>query len=62
MNYVFLSSHGCGGTFHPWVAGKMVALAVAAVARRPVVVAAVVAQMLELHVHGPAHSLASVPE
>lgn len=59
---MFLSSHGCGSTFHPWVAGKMVALAVAAVARRPVVVAAVVAQMLELHVHGPAYSLASVLE
>lgn len=59
---MFLSSHGCGGTLHPWVAGKMVAFAVAAVARRPVVVAAVVAQMLELHVHGPAYSLASVLE
>lgn len=58
---MFLSSHGCGGTLHPWVAGKMVAFAVAAVARRPVV-AAVVAQMLELHVHGPAYSLASVLE
>lgn len=59
MNYVFLSLHGSGGMFQaPWVVGVVIALAVAVAAQRLAVVVA--AQRPELHVHGPARSLAPV--